>query len=150
MADGMGRDTIQDRVAVVHSAAYDRVGYDVSYFLCDERADMAERSHVKIAGADYSRNMILERQLTVQCHAENTELVQGKYVRACERNASRQVEFVDLLSGTILIASVLLGLRSRSFSRCQLVTASTHGDRLPNLSDELSLFVVYTCVSSAY
>ena len=28
---------------------------------------MAERSHVKIAGADYSENMILERQLTVQC-----------------------------------------------------------------------------------
>ena len=71
----MGRDTIQDRVAVVQSAAYDRAGYDVSYLPCDERTDMAERSHVKTAGAHYSRNMILERQLTVQCHAENPELV---------------------------------------------------------------------------
>ena len=32
----MGRDTIQDRVAIVQSAAYDRAGYDVSYLLCDE------------------------------------------------------------------------------------------------------------------
>ena len=61
---------------------------------------MVERSHVKIAGADYSRNMILERQLTVQCHAENTELVHERYIRACDRNASRPVEFGDLLSGT--------------------------------------------------
>ena len=95
----MGRDTIQDRVAEVQSAAYDRAGYDISYLPCDERADMAERSHVKKAGADYSRNMILERQLTVQCHAENTELVLERYIRACDCNAGRPVEFGDLLSG---------------------------------------------------
>ena len=71
---------------------------------------MAERSHVKIAGAHYSRNMVLERQLTVECHAENTELVHERYFRACDRNASQPVEFGDLLSDTI--ASVLLGLRS--------------------------------------
>ena len=53
----MGRDTIQDRIAVDQSVAYDRACYDVSYLLCDDRADMAERSHVKIAGADYSRNI---------------------------------------------------------------------------------------------
>ena len=111
---------------------------------------MTESSHVKIADADYSRYMILERQPTVQCHAENTKLVHEMYIRACDRNASRPVEFGDLLSGTILIGSVLLGLRSRSFSRCQLVTASAHADRLANLSDGLSLIVVYSCVSSAY
>ena len=61
---------------------------------------MAERSHVKIAGADYSRNMILERQLTVQCHAENTELVHERCIRACDCNAGRPVEISDLLSGT--------------------------------------------------
>ena len=96
----MGRDTIQDRIAVVQSAVYDRAGYDVSYLLCDERADMAKCSPVKIAGADYSRNMILKRQPTVQCHAENTKLVHERYIRACDRNASRPVEFGDLLSGT--------------------------------------------------
>ena len=96
----MGRDTIQDRVAVVQSAAYDRAGYEVSYLPCDERADMVERSHVNIAGAYYSRNMILERQLTVQCHAENTKLVHERYISACDRDASRSVEFGDLLSGT--------------------------------------------------
>ena len=136
----MGRDTIQDRVGVVQSAAYDREGYHVSYLLCDERTDMAERSQVKFAGADYSKNIILERQLTVQCHAENTELVHERNIRACDHNAIRPVEFGDLLSGTsFMIASVLLGLRSRSFSRCQLVTASTHADRFVNLSDRLSL-----------
>ena len=114
----MGRDTIQDIVRVVQSAAYDGAGYDVSYLLCDEKADMAERSHVKITGADYIRNMILERQLTVQRHAENTKLVHERYIRVCDCNAGRQVEFGDLLSGTSLIASVLLVLRSRSFSRC--------------------------------
>ena len=96
----MGRDTIKDRVAVVQSATHDRAGYDVSYLLCDERADMMERSYVKIAGADYSRNMILERQLTVQCHTEHTELVHERNMRACDRNASRPVEYGDLLSGT--------------------------------------------------
>ena len=61
---------------------------------------MVERSHVKIAGANYSRNMILERQLTVQCQAENTELVHERYIKSCDRNASPPVEFGVLLSGT--------------------------------------------------
>ena len=60
---------------------------------------MAERSHVKIARVDSSRNMILERQMTVQCHAENTDLVHERYIRACDCNAGRTVEFGDLLSG---------------------------------------------------
>ena len=146
----MGRDTIQDRVAIVQSAAYDRAGYDVSYLLCGERADMAERSHVKITGADYSRNVILECQQTVQCHTKNTELVHERYIGACDCNAGRPVEIGDLLSGTSYDCLRLLGLRSRSFSRCQLVTASAHAERLVNLSNELNLIVVYSCVSSAY
>ena len=96
----MSCDTIQDRVAVVQSAAYYRAGYNVNYLPCDERADMAERSHVKIAGADYSRNMIIERQLAVQCHAANTQLVHEMYIRACDCNAGRPVEFDYLLSCT--------------------------------------------------
>ena len=83
----MGRDTIQNRVAIVQYAAYDRAGYDVSYLLCDERADMAEPSHVKITGADNSRNVILECQLTVQCHTKNTELVHQRYIRASDCKA---------------------------------------------------------------
>ena len=61
---------------------------------------MAKRSHVKIAGVDYSGDMILKRQLTVQCHAENTELIHERYISACDRDASRSGEFCDLLSGT--------------------------------------------------
>ena len=61
---------------------------------------MTKRSHEKIAGTDYSGNMILKRQLTAQCHAENPELIHERYISACDRDASRSVEFGDLLSGT--------------------------------------------------
>ena len=61
---------------------------------------MAKRSHVKIAGTDYSGDMILKRQPTVQCHVENTELIHERYISACDRDASRSVEIGDLLSGT--------------------------------------------------
>ena len=116
----MGRDTIQDRVATVQSAAYDRAGYDVSYLLCDERAVMAEPSNVKITGADYSRNMILECQLTVQCRTKNTELVHERYIRACDATTTPtdRLNLAICLLVPVMIASVLLGLRSRSFSRC--------------------------------
>ena len=44
--DVMGRDTIQDRVAIVQSAAYDRAGYDVSYllFVMRERIWLSDRT----------------------------------------------------------------------------------------------------------
>ena len=115
----MGLDTIQDRVATVQSAAYDRAGYDVSYLLCVKMADMAKRSHVKITGADYSRNMILECQLTVQCHTKNTKHVHERYIRACDTTTTPadRLNLAICLLVPVMIASVLLGLRSRSFSR---------------------------------
>ena len=61
---------------------------------------MAKRSHVKIAGTDYSGDMILKRQLIVQCYAENTELIHERCISACDCDASRSVEFGGLLSGT--------------------------------------------------
>ena len=61
---------------------------------------MAKRSHVKIAGTDYSGDVILTRQLTIQCYAENMELIHKRYTSAFDRDASRPVEFGDLLSGT--------------------------------------------------
>ena len=111
---------------------------------------MAERSHVKITVADYPRNMILACQLTVQCHTKNTELVHERYIKSCDCNAGGRLNLAICCLVPVMIASVLLGLRSRSFSRGQLVTASAHADRLVNLSDDLSLIVVYSCVSSAY
>ena len=59
-----------------------------------------KRSHVKIASANYSRNMIVKRQLTVQCHVEDMELVHEWYIRTCDSDTSRLVEFGDLLSRT--------------------------------------------------
>ena len=55
---------------------------------------------MKIAGTDYSGDMILKRQLTVQCHAEHTELIHERYISTCDRDASRSAEFGDLLSST--------------------------------------------------
>ena len=106
---------------------------------------MAKRSHVKIGGTDYYGDMIVKRQLTVQCHAKNTEFIHERYIRACDRSNLAICCLVP-----VMIASVLFGLRRRSFSRCQLVTASAYADKLENLSKELSLIVVYSCVSSAY
>ena len=48
---------------------------------------MAEPWHVKITGADNSRNVILECQPTVKCHTKNTELVHERYIRACDCNS---------------------------------------------------------------
>ena len=61
---------------------------------------MAKRSYVKIAGTDYSGDMILKRQLTVQSDAENMKLIYERYISACDSDASRSVEFGDLMSGT--------------------------------------------------
>ena len=61
---------------------------------------MEKCSQVKIADTDYSADMILKRQLIVQCHAENTELIDERYISACDRDASLSVECGDLLSGT--------------------------------------------------
>ena len=61
---------------------------------------MAEPSHVKITGADNSRNVIIECQLTVQRHTKNTKLVHERYIRDCDCNAGRPVEFGDLQSCT--------------------------------------------------
>ena len=121
----------------------------MGHLLCDESADMAKSSHVEIVGTDYSEDMILKRQLTVQCHDENTELsTKSTLVPATATPADRSKLVICCLV-PVMIAFVLFGL-SRLFSRCQLVTALVPADKLANLSEELSLNVVYCCVSSAY
>ena len=81
---------------------------------------MAEPSHVKITGADNSRNVILECQLTVQCHAENTELSTKGTLEPATATPADRLNLVICCLIPVMIASVLLGLSNRSFSRCQL------------------------------
>ena len=97
-------------------------------------------------------DVIVKAQQAVYSHSEDTYKVVLKqwHGRSKYDDAIRVIELGNLLTCLVIIASILFGLRSRSFRINHPVTASAQATSWDRQSMELVSVAVYSWVSFAY
>ena len=95
-----------------------------------------------VASANYTRDVVVERQVAVECHSKNVQLCGEWYNRPGDHSAAGLVEFCDLLASAGDKRFLFEGFSRRLLAMCQPITASTQSESVARSDGNSDLMAV--------